>query len=117
MSGFDLSTSVGECNIPVVRVSGDLDSYSAPRLRRVLNEMLLVPKPRIVLQCEGLEYIDSSGLGVLVSALKTANDRSGTVGLAAPQLGVSRVLRITGLDKIIPIYRTEQEACGKLGSS
>ncbi|HEY3331363.1 MAG TPA: STAS domain-containing protein [Capsulimonadaceae bacterium] len=110
MGTFGLRTEVGEGGLPVIYVSGDLDTQSAPLLRKALWDLLLNGSQVILLQIDGVEYVDSSGLGILVAALRYANEISGTVAIACPKPRVSRVLRITGLDKIFSVYADEQEA-------
>ncbi|MGH6654162.1 MAG: STAS domain-containing protein [Actinocrinis sp.] len=93
---LDRGRTVGE-------LVGELDMYSAPRLR---EELLAVPAPaayRVALDLSRLEFIDSSGLGVLIAAVKRARAGGGALCLIAPPPQVASMLRITGLDKVMPI--------------
>jgi anti-sigma B factor antagonist len=110
MGAFQLKKVIAPNSIPVVYISGDLDAVSAPELRRTLWDMLLTGSSTILLQIEALTYVDSSGLGVLVAALRKSNEDLGTIALACPQANVTRVIRITGLDKLFSVYESEQQA-------
>jgi anti-sigma B factor antagonist len=61
----------------IVELRGELDGYSAPRLRHCLQELTDAGDRRIVLDFKGIEFIDSAGLGVLMAATKCLNQREG----------------------------------------
>jgi anti-anti-sigma factor len=86
----------------VCRVTGDLDAANASRLRAVLVEQLGEGCDAVV-DLSGLEFIDSSGLGVLVGALKRFQADGHTLGLRAPTASLRRVLDTTGLSDAFPI--------------
>jgi len=89
--------------LSTVTLSGKFDSYNAPRVRVLLEALTTELNPRICIHLAGLDYIDSTGLGVLVAALKQATDQKGQIELIAPTPAVVRVFHITGLDKIFLI--------------
>jgi len=80
----------------VCRLAGELDSINAPRLRTVLGELI---DTEVVVDLSGLEFIDSSGLGVLVGALKRFDAAGHRLRLRAPTTAIARVFSITGLDQ------------------
>ena len=98
-----LITSQTIAGAPMVYLQGEFDSYSAPRVRALLESLTSEPCPHVRVHLGGLEYIDSTGLGVLVAGLKQATDQQGQLELIAPTPAVERVLHITGLDKIFTI--------------
>lgn len=89
--------------VPTVYLQGDFDSYSAPRVRALLDSLTAQREPEIHVHLGGLEYIDSTGLGVLVAGLKQATDHAGSLCLIAPTPTVERTLHVTGLDQIFRI--------------
>lgn len=89
--------------IPTVYLQGDFDSYSAPRVRTLLESLTCQEAPAIQIHLGRLDCLDSVALGVLVAGLKQALDRNGSLSLIAPPPAVVRTLRITGLDKLFPI--------------
>jgi anti-sigma B factor antagonist len=94
----------------VVEAKGEIDLYTAPRLKEELADALERDRTRIVVNLGSVEFLDSTALGVLIGALRRCRERDGTFALAAPTETVQRVLRITGLDKVFPIYGTVDQA-------
>jgi anti-sigma B factor antagonist len=90
--------------LPVVRVTGDLDTATSPVLRRALNEVIGAnPGCRVLVDLARMSFIDSTGLGVLVGALKRARNQSGDVLLARVTSMTAKVLEITGMDRVIEV--------------
>ncbi|MGW7686314.1 STAS domain-containing protein [Kribbella sp. NPDC054772] len=92
----------------LVQVVGDLDLESAPALTEELKARLGA-RP-IVLDLAGIEFMDSSGLGVLVGAHKDAAAQGGALLVAAPGPRVHRIFKITKLHKVFALYETVDEA-------
>jgi anti-sigma B factor antagonist len=78
----------------VCRIRGDLDAINAPRLRAVLGECL---DRDVVVDLSAVEFIDSSGLGALVGALKRFAASGHRLTLRAPTSAIRRVFAVTGL--------------------
>jgi anti-sigma B factor antagonist len=100
--------------VPKLQLEGELDCYSAPRVRQVLDAVMDGARPVVVIDMARLEYIDSSGLGALVAALRQAQAEDGTILLVAPSGVVARVLKVTGLDKVFSVCDDEAEALRRL---
>lgn len=94
----------------VVEVPGDLDLYSAPLLHTVLTDQYRVGQCLVIIDMSGLGFMDSSGLGVLIGGLKRARAAGGGLVLAAAPEKVLRVLRITGVARVLPVFETLPEA-------
>ncbi len=92
-----------ECTI--VQICGELDVSTAPDLRErllaVLNRRTL---SRLILDLSKLEFMDSSGMAVVVNTERRARLLGRTVVLVAPQRSVSRVLQICGVDRFLPRF-------------
>ena len=71
---------------------------------------MLSGSPRVVVNLEGVDYIDSGGLGILVGLSVSARNRGGELKLVSPNQRVSELLRRTRLDAIISVYGNEKEA-------
>lgn len=93
----------------VLAVSGDLDLYTSPSLRTVVHE---VAGDKIALDLTDVTFIDSSGLGAVVGALKHVRERGGEFAVIALSEGsLTRLLTLTGLDQIVsPLGRREDLA-------
>jgi anti-sigma B factor antagonist len=71
---------------------------------------MLSGSPRVVVNLEGVDYVDSGGLGILVGLSVSARNRGGELKLVSPTERVSDLLRRTRLDAIISVYGNEEEA-------
>ncbi len=93
----------GEENVLLVKVDGDVDVNSVRQLRKSLEDSIEQNKPHIVLDCEKLNYIDSTGLGVLVSILKKVQQYDGTIRIVALKPYLNKIFEVTGLTGIFDI--------------
>lgn len=94
----------------VLEVAGEVDVYTAPTLRDRITDLLDAGQRRLVVNLATVEFIDSTGLGVLVGALNRAKDLGGRLDLVCPQERVLKLLRITGLDEVFSVYRAVDDA-------
>lgn len=94
----------------VVQPKGEVDLYTAPRLKEELSGLIQEGRSRIVVDLSGVEFLDSTGLGVLIGSLKRCREGDGELVLAGPNETTEKVLRITGLDKVFTIHGTADEA-------
>ena len=96
----------------VLEVAGEIDVYTAPKLREQLIELVSDGSYHIVVDLEKVDFLDSTGLGVLVGGLKRVKDRDGEMKLVANQERILKIFDITGLSKVFPMYGTLDEALG-----
>ena len=94
----------------VVRPEGRLNMVAAPGLRKELHALVDKGNSRIVVDLSGTEFIDSSGLGALISGLKAARQAGGDLRIAAPTRQVSTVLELTNLNRVLRSYETADGA-------
>jgi len=94
----------------VLEVGGEVDVYTAPRLRERLVEMVDAGARRVVVDLGGVDFLDSTGLGVLVGAMKRLRQANGTFGLVCAKESLLKIFRITALDQVFPIYPTIEAA-------
>jgi anti-sigma B factor antagonist len=88
----------------VLRVAGELDAATGPVLRSRLVELVDEGVRHIVLDLGDVPFLDSSGLGVLVTGLKRLRIAGGTLRLAGCRPPVRAVLKITSLDRVFFLY-------------
>ena len=81
----------------VLVLVGELDPHTAPILRSSVDDAVSDATATLVLDVAGLQFIDSSGLRVIISAHKTMDERGGRLVLRAPTDNTRRLLDITGL--------------------
>ncbi|HEX3540160.1 MAG TPA: STAS domain-containing protein [Acidimicrobiales bacterium] len=101
-----LSVDATHPDFSVLTVEGEIDVYTAPLLREKLVELADSHVPRIVVNLEPVEFLDSTGLGVLVAALNRFRRQEGDVELICSQPRILRVFEITGLTKVFTIHPT-----------
>ncbi|HEY1635449.1 MAG TPA: STAS domain-containing protein [Acidimicrobiales bacterium] len=94
----------------VLAVRGEVDVYTAPRLRERLIELVSQGSHQVVVDLEGVDFLDSTGLGVLVGGLKRLRSHDGDMILVCTQPRILKVFEITGLTKVFSIHDTVESA-------
>ena len=94
----------------VVEVAGEIDVYTAPKLREQLIDLVTAGSYHLVIDMHGVEFLDSTGLGVLVGGLKRVRAHDGSLKLVCAEDRILKIFRITGLTKVFPIYASVTEA-------
>jgi stage II sporulation protein AA (anti-sigma F factor antagonist) len=93
------------------RVKGEVDLESADRLRQELEASLDHARPEVLLlDLEGVTFMDSSGLGVILGRYRRLKKQGGKVVLSRPQPQVRRLLELSGLNKIMTIQAEGPES-------
>ena len=96
--------------IEVIDVGGEIDMYTAPRLRELLIDLVSKNNYHLVVNLEKVGFLDSTGLGVLVGGLKRVRAHDGSLDLVCTQQRVLKIFKITGLTQIFGIYETVDQA-------
>jgi anti-sigma B factor antagonist len=98
----------------VVAAGGELDLYTSERLRGELDDVLESGGRRILVDLTGVAFMDSTALGVLVDAAKALRPSGGQLVIVADDPRVTRVIEITGLQRVFRVERSLPEAVQKL---
>ena len=93
----------GDASHRRVRLEGECDIGSAPALRETLRPLVPPEVSELVIDVSNLDFIDSTGLGVIVGALRRMREGGGDLSLAGAHGVVLRVLEVTKLDQAIPL--------------
>ncbi|WP_344865402.1 STAS domain-containing protein [Planomonospora alba] len=94
----------------IVTIVGEIDLYTAPRLQSELTRILDESAPAfMVIDMSGVEFCDSTGMNVLLSAHKRLRERDGVLEMAAPRPAVRKILQVTGLDSVFTIHEAVPE--------
>jgi anti-sigma B factor antagonist len=103
---MELGLEIDESRAPftVLSVKGEVDVYTAPRLREKLVELVSQGKLKVIVDLEGVDFLDSTGLGVLVGGLKRLRSHDGDLQLVCTQQRILKVFEITGLTKVFAIH-------------
>ena len=108
---MDLSvTSREQGGRTVVEVGGEIDVYTAPVLRERLNDLVGEGHHHLVVDMENVDFLDSTGLGVLVGGLKRVRAHDGSLQLVCNQDRLLKIFRITGLAKVFVIHESAEAA-------
>jgi anti-sigma B factor antagonist len=96
--------------IEVVDVEGEIDIYTAPRLRELFIDLVSTNNYQLIVDLEKVGFLDSTGLGVLVGGLRRVRPHDGWLDLVCTQERILSIFRITGLTKVFGIYQTVDQA-------
>ena len=108
---LEVQTHQTDAGVTVVAPTGRLDVAGAPALKDAIGELAgNGTPPRIVIDMEGVSFVDSTGLGSVIAALKQIRSRQGELRIAAPNQQVRVVLELTTLDRVFPYFATVEEA-------
>lgn len=99
-----------EGDVSVVSARGEVDVFTAPDLDTELDALIAAGGARLVVDLSDVAFLDSTGLGVLVKALKHAREAGGWLHLVVTSDRIRKIFEITGLDASIPIFDTAQDA-------
>lgn len=94
----------------VIEVGGEVDVYTAPGLREAIASLVDNGTYHLIVDLESVDFLDSTGLGVLVGALKRVRAHDGAIDLVCTQGKILKIFRITGLEKVFSIHGSVQAA-------
>lgn len=108
----DLTITVrdGDSGVRIVEVTGEIDMLTSPQLREALIGLHDRGVTRMVVDLGGVDFLDSTGLGVLVGVLKRFRAHDGALLLAALHPNVHKVFEVTQLASVFPIFETADAA-------
>jgi anti-sigma B factor antagonist len=107
----DLSISTRSEGVhTIVELVGELDVTTVPRLREQLADLIADGHHDIVVDLQGVDFLDSTGLGVLVGGLKRVHPHDGSFQLVCTQERILKIFHITGLINIFSLHTSVQDA-------
>ncbi|MCQ6282622.1 anti-sigma factor antagonist [Bacillus sp. EB600] len=86
-----------------VQVAGEIDAYTAPKLKEELLPLAEEPNPSLIISLKDVSYIDSTGLGVIIALYKQITKKEGKLKLVDLSERLERLFDITGLNNVITI--------------
>lgn len=110
---MDLTFEIAEKRVDgvsVVTVTGEIDVATAPDLKECLVTQADDGISAIVVDLSGVSFIDSTALGVLVGAFRRQEEAGGTLKLVVTEPRILKVLEITALTSVFPVFASVEEA-------
>jgi anti-sigma B factor antagonist len=110
MQEFRVETIGPSRDCAVLRVTGEVDVYTAPVLRERIQDLTAKDVVHIIADLSRVDFLDSTGLGVLVGGLKRVREHGGSLTPVINSTRILHILRITGLTRVLPPQPSVQAA-------
>ena len=94
----------------VIDIEGEIDLYNAPELKETIKKLIDEKKLKIIINLGKVTYIDSSGIGALISGVSAIKKENGNMKLINVYASVKKVFELTKLTSFFDIYDSEEEA-------
>jgi anti-sigma B factor antagonist len=98
--------------LTVITPVGELDAFTVSRFRQEVAQV--AAGSQVVIDMSGVPFLDSSGLGALIGAIRRVRELGGEVAVACNRPSVERLLRTTGFDRIVTLAETVEDAAASL---
>ncbi|GAA4622029.1 STAS domain-containing protein [Cellulomonas oligotrophica] len=109
---MEIGTQVQPGGVAVLRPQGRLTMVTAGELKAEVERTVAEGHPVVVLDLADVPFVDSSGLGALVGALRTARTAGGDLRIARVGAQVATVLSLTTMDRVLRPYASVEDAVG-----
>ena len=108
---MDITTrSKGE--VVILDISGEIELYNAPEIKDIINKLIEERKYNVIINLEKVSYIDSSGIGALISSLSNLKKYQGGLKIINVYASVRKVFELTKLTSFFEIFDAEEDAIG-----
>jgi anti-sigma B factor antagonist len=107
---FRLDTAGSADDCAVLRVAGEVDVYTAPMLRMRFRELAAGGAVHLIADLGQVDFLDATGLGVLVGALRRLREDGGSLALVITTPPILRIFQITGLTKAFDTWPSVTDA-------
>jgi anti-sigma B factor antagonist len=114
MTDFSTRRELLSEGVGLVELTGEIDLYTAPPFKDDLVAVINEGAHDVVVDLSAVTFIDSTALGVLISGVKRLHEVDGRLFIVAASRPVVRILAITGLDRVLSIFATRDEALAAL---
>jgi anti-sigma B factor antagonist len=96
--------------VAIARVTGRLDFAAAPDARGQFSKAITEGQRKLIVDLSKVEFVDSAGLGSLISGMRAARQAGGDLRIAKPTEQVKMLMSLTSLDQVLKIHPTVEEA-------
>lgn len=101
-------------DVVVIRLKGRLDAASSPQLEKIINSIIDTGHFKFVLNFEGIDYLSSAGMRLMLSVSKKLKHLEGKVVACCLDDEVMDVIKMAGFHQVLEIYPTEEESFNHL---
>lgn len=106
---MNLTINIEEVNTQaIMTLKGEIDIYTATKLKQELNELVSQENSDVVVDLKDVTYMDSTGLGTFISALKNSEKSGTSLRLIRANERLFRLFQVTGLDDVIDVHAEEE---------
>ena len=109
MQSFEIK-SFGADDCAVLQIAGEIDLYTAQKLRQRVADLIDDGTLHIIADLRGVDFLDSTGLGVLVGSLRRLRIREGSLTLVAGDEKIMEIFQLTGLTRVFTFHSSVPEA-------
>ncbi len=110
-----LAVHTHDSGASVLGMAGELDYHTAPRLRRIVEKLVLQAGVPLILEVSGLTFCDSIGVTGLIFAYQRARTAAAPFALAGANRDLAHVFEITGIDRLLDLQPDVEQALRALG--
>ena len=90
-----------------IKLRGEIDHHSAVAVRTAIDDMIRGKRPcELIIDMSAVDFMDSSGLGLIMGRYNTMKERGGTVTVADPSPATEKIMSLAGLERIVKILHT-----------
>lgn len=87
-----------------IKLRGEIDHHSAVAVRSAIDEMIHSKRPaELVIDMSAVDFMDSSGLGLIMGRFNTMKSIGGSIAVADPNEGIERIMKLAGMERIVRI--------------
>ena len=97
-------------DIAILDIEGEIDLYNAPEMKEIVKKLIDEKKLKIIVNLSKVSYIDSSGIGALISSVTAIKKGNGAMKLINVYASVKKVFELTKLTSFFEIYDSEEAA-------
>ncbi len=102
-------------DVVILDIAGEIDLYNAPEIKDIINGLIEEQNFNVIINLEKVTYIDSSGIGALISSLSNLKKYQGGLKIINVYASVRKVFELTKLTSFFDIYDSEEEALESFG--
>lgn len=106
----EITTTLSPNGVAVIQPAGRIDTHTALELKDMISQTIDAGHRWLVIDCSAMTFLDSTGLGALVTSLKRSQAQGGDLRLAQVPQNIRRIIELTSLQSYLPRYASVADA-------